>query len=307
MRTTQILLFLIFMFIAEAAWAELGSCNIPGSVVPPRWCNYPKDVPNPTAPSWIKTQSVGNYGTHIDERTLRFTFPEHPDDGRLSYVPVLSTHSREARDWLRVRGEYKIRVIGMSWDVYPFGIPLFGTDAQFSIEATVHIKTTPALRNLPGVYDFDRGDFSIPNELFENRRRATNYYVDKSKFDARTHLLHYFSPVEEVIINGRKWYHYLANNSGYPDGLSESYVTGLAPDRYLEINIWQYPVPLAAIGYPYSATGYPTYPTEDQMPRWMKITHKFKEQVIHSLRITHPAGNKQSDLYEVPASSAASH
>ncbi|TNC96548.1 MAG: hypothetical protein FD121_1084 [Gallionellaceae bacterium] len=35
--------------------------------------------------------------------------------------------------------------------------------------------------------------------------------------------------------------------------------------------------------------------------RWMKETHKFKEQVINSLRISHGLGREGPDLYEVDA------
>jgi hypothetical protein len=99
--------------------------------------------------------------------------------------------------------------------------------------------------------------------------------------------------MEEVVINGRKWYRYLSNSSLYPDDLREYYVTGLASDRYLEVQIRLYPAPV------YSDQ-FPRYADEDRRPRWMKKALKYKEQVISSLRITRPEGSKEPDLYEVP-------
>ena len=248
----------------------------------------------------VSSALPGAHSLLIDDRILSFEVPMEIPEASFRAKEVITRGGR-FDDWLKKKGEYEKDCFGEYWNFYPLGIPLFGSSAQFSILAKVHVKATPAQRNLPGIYDRDRGDFSKPEELFENLRRSTYFYVDKSKHDRSTHLLHYYSPVEEVVINGRRWFHYYRNADLYPEDLGEYYVTGLAPDRYLKIYIRQYPVPLKAIGYPYPATGYPTYPTEDQMPGWMKKTHKYKERVISSIRITKQAGNNEPDLYEIEA------
>lgn len=244
----------------------------------------------------IEYVSIAIPGTHvlkIDDRVLSFDVPIDLPTKSFRAAEVV-TRGGKFDDWLKSRGEYEKNCFGESWNFYPLGIPFFGSSAQFFIQAKVYVKALPAQRNLPGIYDRDRGDFSKPEELFENLRRSTNFYVDKSKNDRSTHLLTYYSPVEEVVINGRRWYRYFWNNSAGPDDLREVYVTGLAPDRYLEIFVRQYPVP-------YPKSGYPTYPAEDQMPGWMKKAHKYKEQVISSIRITKQAGNNEPDLYEIEA------
>lgn len=252
----------------------------------------------------INISTPGIYSVKIDSQSIIFEVPADSviEAGRASEV---ITRGEKYEEWLKKNGEYDKGCFGMSGNFYPLGIPLFGSYAQFAILAKLHVKTAPAIRDNHST-SFDRGDFSKPEELFENLRRSTNYYVDKSKHDSRTHLLHYYSPVEEVVVNGRRWFHYYRNADLYPEDLREYYVTGLAPDRYLEIIIRQYPVPLKSIGYPYPATGYPTYPTEDQMPGWMKKTHKYKEQVINSIRITKQARSNEPDLYVIESAPPAS-
>ncbi|HEY6093549.1 MAG TPA: hypothetical protein VIU93_01220 [Gallionellaceae bacterium] len=275
------------VIISVLAWLGMSSFVRASELLP--WQTENIDIPTP-----------GVYSVEIDDRSLFFEVPTD-SAAKVSRASKVVTRGEKYDDWLKRNGEYQKGCFGMSWNSYWLGLPLFGSYAQFSILAKVHIKSTPKQRNLPGIYDWDRGDFNKPIELFENLRRSTNYYVDKSKYDASTHLLHFYSPVKEVLINGRRWFHYYQNTSLYPEILREYYVTGLAPDRYLEIIIMQYPVPLKSIGYPYPATGYPTYPTEDQMPAWMKRTHKYKEQVINSIRIEKPAGSYEPDLYEIEA------
>ena len=246
----------------------------------------------------IAISTSGEHSVKVDDRRVYFEIPSDLDFKAGQALEVL-TRGGKYDDWLKRHGEYQKGCFGMSRNFYPLGIPLLGIDAQFSISAQVYVTTSPANRANPRPSHDYRGDFSKPEELLEYLRRHTNHYVDKSKIDLSTHLVHFFSPVEEAVINGRKWYHYLHNGSLYPNVLNEFYFTGLAPDRYLEIHIQQYPVPLKAIGYPYPATGYPIYPTEAQMPGWMKKTHKYKEQVINSIRITKQAGSTEPDLYEV--------
>ena len=194
-------------------------------------------------------------------------------------MPVLSTSSREAKDWLRVRGEYEVSVFTTGLTFYKLGIPLLGIRGGGSIQAIVHVMSPPESRTVrPEVYK-DAGDFSKPDEL--------QAYLERNRG-----VPQHSTPVEEVIINGRKWYRYWWNSPGYPDDLREVYVTGLASDRFLEVFVQQYPVPFVE-------SRYPTYPTEDQMPGWMKRTHKFKEQVISSLLISKSGGSTEPDLYEM--------
>jgi hypothetical protein len=235
----------------------------------------------------ILISAPGSYFVTIDDRKIFFEVPEEQVT-KVGRAKEVITKGEEYEKWLKENGEYEKGCFGMSWDFYPLGIPLFGISAQFSISAKLHVKNSPARRDSPTLHalvpdylswNADRGDFSKPEELFENLKRTTL-------------IPGHSTPVEEMIINARKWYRYYWNTSGYPDDLREVYVTGLAPDRYLEITIRQYPVPV-------TATRYPTYPTEDQRPGWMKKTHKYKEQVINSLRITQPEGSKEPDLYDV--------
>ncbi|MDO8926600.1 MAG: hypothetical protein Q7U94_06795 [Sideroxyarcus sp.] len=251
----------------------------------------------------IEHVSIAIPGSHvmkIDDRVLSFDVPIDLPTKSFRAAEVI-TRGGKFDDWLKSRGVYEKDCFGESWNFYPLGIPFFGSSAKFSILAKIYVKASPDDCEFFRGSRFDCADFSKPEDMFEYFRRRTNYYVDKSKHDRRTHLLHYYSPVEEVVINSRRWFHYYINADMYPEDLGEYYVTGLAPDRYMEIYIRQYPVPLRAIGYPYPATGYPTYPTEDQMPGWMKKTHKYREQVINSIRITRPAGSNEPDLYEVEA------
>jgi hypothetical protein len=235
----------------------------------------------------IEIVSTGVYSVKIDERVVFFYIPADLPTQAGRATEVISRGDKY-EDWLKRNGEYEKSCFAMGWNFYPLGIPLFGSSAQFSISAKLHVKNSPARRDSPTLHalvpdylawNVDRGDFSKPEELFENLKRTTL-------------IPGHSTPVEEVIINNRKWYHYFRNSALYPDDLEEYYVTGLAPDRYLEITIRQYPVPV-------TATRYPTYPTEDQRPGWMKKTHKYKEQVINSLRITQPEGSKEPDLYDV--------
>lgn len=237
----------------------------------------------------INISTSGIHSVKIDDRVLFFEVPadQATKAGRASEV---ITRGDRYEDWLKKNGEYQKGCFGLSWNFYPMGVPLFGGYAQFSILAKLHVKTGPALRNIPGLPEFDsrlgylppnsdRGDFSKPEELRANMERLKG---DKN----------HATPVEEVLINNRKWYHYLENSAGYPDALRENYITGLAPDRYLKITIDFYPAP-------FSESRYPTYPTEAQRPRWMKKAFKYKEQVINSIRIAKPEGSKEPDLYEV--------
>jgi hypothetical protein len=225
----------------------------------------------------VSIASPGSHSLKIDDRVLSFEVPIELPTASFRASEVI-TRGDKYEDWLKRKGEYEKDCYGQSWNFYPLGIPLFGSSAQFSILAKLHVKSSLASRN-NRYTDLDRGDFSKPEELFENLKRTTL-------------IPGHSTPVEKMIINARKWYRYYWNTSGYPDDLREVYVTGLAPDRYLEITIRQYPVPV-------TATRYPTYPTEDQRPGWMKKTHKYKEQVINSLRITQPEGSKEPDLYDV--------
>lgn len=244
----------------------------------------------------IEIQTPGSYSVPVDDRTIFFEVPEG-DGFSAGRAKEVITRGGKYDRWVTEHGEYQKGCFGMGRSFYPLGLPIFGNYAQFSLQAKLHVKYSTSLRNLPGIYERDCGDFSKPEELLENLRRRTNHYVDKSKLDVGK-LLWFYSPVEEVVINGRRWFHYLTNNNFYPGSVVELFVTGLASDRYLEIKISQHPVPLEAIGYPYPATGYPFYPKENQMPSWMKETHKYKEQVINSLRITKPEGSTEPDLYE---------
>jgi hypothetical protein len=262
--------------------AQKDDCYVENSVIPPNWCKFPAGVPDPTSPKYIKGGGEGTYKLQIDNATFTIFTPSTEDNKEWPFfVPELSTRSREAKDWLRVRGEYKVGVFGTGLNFYTLGIPLLGTYAQFSIQATVHIMSPPESRTVrPEVYK-DAGDFSKPAEL--------QAYLERNRG-----VPQHWTPVEEIIINGRKWYRYFWNSSGYPNDLREVYVTGLALDRFLEVKIQQYPVPFVE-------SSYPTYPTEDRMPGWMKETHRFKEQVINSLRIGREMGSKVQDLYEVDA------
>jgi hypothetical protein len=260
--------------------AQNDRCNVENSVIPPNWCKFPDNVPNPTSPKYIKGGGEGTYKLQIDDAIFTVFTPSTEDDENWPfYVSELSTRSREAKDWLRVRGRYEVDVFTTGLMFYKLGIPLLGIRGGGSIRAIVHVMSPPENRTVhPEVYK-DSGDFSKPAEL--------QAYLERNRG-----VPEHSTPVEEVIINGRKWYRYWWNSPGYPDDLREVYVTGLAPDRFLEVYVRQYPVPFVE-------SRYPTYPTEDRMPGWMKETHKFKEQVIQSLRISHEADAVARDLYEV--------
>lgn len=244
----------------------------------------------------VEHASIARQGLHslgIDNRVLSFEVPTELPDASFRASEVI-TRGEKFDDWLKRNGEYEKDCFGQYWDFYTLGIPLLGIDAQFSILAKLYIKDTPAMRDpisLRYKYPFrgdpygnpDRGDFSKPEELFENLKRMRYLNV------AHT------TPIEGVTVNGRRWYRYLSNSSLYPDDLNEYYITGLAPDRYLEVRIRIYPVPV------YSDR-YPRYAPEDQRPGWMKKAFKYKEQVINSLRITKPEGSIEPDLYEVETS-----
>jgi hypothetical protein len=248
----------------------------------------------------IEHVSIASPGTHslrIDDRILSFDVPTELPTQSFRASEVI-TRGDKHEDWLKREGEYEKDCFGQYWNFYPLGIPLFGSYAQFSILAKLYVKDTPARRDPTSLrykYPFrgdtygnpGRGDFSKPEELFENLKRYFN--------DDHT------TPMEEVVINGRKWYRYLSNHPFSPDDLNEYYVTGLAPDRYLEVRIRLHPVPVFA-------DRYPRYAPEDQQPRWMKKAFKYKEQVINSLRITKPEGSTEPDLYEVlsPPTSSSS-
>lgn len=238
----------------------------------------------------VSVASPGMHSLKTDDRILSFEVPLELPTQSFRASEVI-TRGDKHEDWLKRKGEYEKDCFGQYWNFYPLGIPLFGSYGQFSILAKLYVKDTPARRDpisLRYKYPFrgdpygnpDRGDFSKPEELFENLKRIR--YLD----DGHT------TPMEDVVINGRRWYRYLSNSSLYPDDLNEYYFTGLAPDRYLEVRIRLYPVPV------YSDR-YPRYAPEDQRPGWMKKAFKYKEQVINSLRITKPEGGSEPDLYEV--------
>ena len=225
----------------------------------------------------IKISTSGVHSVKIDDRVLFFEVPADLANhaGRASEV---ISRGDKYEDWLKREGEYEKFCFGMSKNFYTLGIPLLGIDAQFSIHAKLYVKTSPANRD-NRYTSMGKGDFSKPEEL-----RA---YMERTR-GVKNHE----TPIEEVIINNRKWYRYLSNSSLYPDDLGEYYVTGLAPDRFLEVRIRLYPVPV------YSDR-YPRYAPEAQRPGWMKKAVKYKEQVISSLRITTPEGSQDPDLYEV--------
>lgn len=273
----SILISSIFLLISETVIAK-DDCVVPGSVIPPNWCKFPSGVSDPTAPKFEHGLVSGNYAIHLDDRVFSFLTPQNSENEWPSYSPAISTRSREALDWLRVRGEYDVVVFGLGWNFHWLGIPILGTEGYMNIDGRLYVKTSPA--NRANQYtSLDKGDFSKPEELRENMERGRG---DKS----------HTTPIEEVVINNRKWYHYLQNSQLYPDYLNEYYVTGLASDRYLKISITLYPTP-------FTESRYPTYPPESQRPWWMKKAFKYKQQVISSLRITPPEGNKQLDEYEV--------
>jgi len=269
----------VILLFPETLMAQI-DCHIENSVIPPRGCKFPEGVQDPTSPPKKLVGGGGTYKIAIDEKIFTIFTPSNmEDDQSPMYVPKLSTRNREATDWLRARGNYNVEVFGIGWSFFTLGIPFLSHKGGATITAKVFVEPAPEFRtNLQEIY-LDRGDFSKPEELFA--------YLERNRGDRNQS-----TPVEEVIINGRKWYHYFWNTLGYPNDLREVYVTGLAPDRYLKVLIRQHPVP-------FIPSRYTTYPTEDQMPGWMKQTHKFKEQVIHSLRISRAEGSKEADLYEV--------
>jgi hypothetical protein len=241
----------------------------------------------------IEISTPGVHSVKIDDRVLFFEVPTDlaTHAGRASEV---ISRGDKYEDWLKRKGEYEKYCFGMSKNFYTLGIPLLGIDAQFSIQAMLHVKTSPANRDLPNLPDVTipgslgamyknpgKGDFSKPEEL-----RA---YMERTRG-----VINHKTPIEEVIINNRKWHRYYKNSKLYPDELIDYYITGLAPDRYLEVQIRLYPVPVYT-------DRYPRYVPEDQRPGWMKKAVKYKEQVISSLRITAPEGSKEPDLYAVEA------
>lgn len=145
----------VVVFLFVFSWLMVGrlmadtTCSLPDSVVPPRWCDYPEGMVNPTSPQREQGTTSGKYELHIDDRILTFFSPLNPENEWPSYVPVLSTRSREAIDWLRVRGEYNVNIVGLGWNFYPLGLPLFGSSAQFSILAkkqrgqVLHYRISP--------------------------------------------------------------------------------------------------------------------------------------------------------------------
>lgn len=227
----------------------------------------------------VSIASSGGYSLKVDDRDLSFEVPKELPTQSFRASEVI-TRGGKYYDWLKTKGEYTKDCFGQDWNFYTLGIPLLGIDAQFSIQAKLHVKTSPANRDTRYT-SLDKGDFSKPEELRVNMERTRG---------VKNHV----TPVEEVIINNRKWYRYLTNSQLYPDALNEYYVTGLAPDRYLEVKIRLYPVPV------YSDR-YPRYAPEDQRPGWMKKALKYKDQVISSLRISKPEGGQDPDLYEVAA------
>jgi hypothetical protein len=231
---------------------------------------------------YVPIKMSGAYSVPIDNLELLFEAPG-VDRFKANYAKKIVTRDENNRKYSRMSsGHYLKSAFNLSRNFYWMDIPLFGIDAQFHLTAQVHIRSSVETR-AAFVDDTFKGDFSKPAEL-------------KSYLERNRGVTEHSTPVEEVIINGRKWYRYWWNSFLYPDDLVEHYFTGLAPDRFLEVYVRQYPVPFVE-------SRYPTYPTEDRMPRWMKETHKFKEQVINSLRIGRVKGSNEPDLYAVEDSS----
>jgi hypothetical protein len=300
--TSTFLVISIFMLMSNELMA-LPDCVVPDSVIPPNWCKFPSGVTDPTSPKIEHGSAAGSYALHIDDRILTFFAPPNFEREWPSYSPLISTRSREAMDWLRVRGEFEIGVFGIGWNFYWLGIPLLDQTGFMYISAKLHVKTSPSNRDpisLRYKYPFrgdpygnpDRGDFSKPEEMQAN--------MDRFKGGDTT-------PVEEVIINNRKWYRYfLLRETVLPNNIRwlpseryltsrEYYVTGLAPDRYLEVKVEYSYNP-----YQYSDEG--QRPWWMIKPWWMKKASEYKKQVINSLRITRPEGGTEPDLYEVDTS-----
>jgi len=235
----------------------------------------------------VPIASSGVHSLRIDDRILSFEVPTELPTKSFRASEVV-TRGEKFDDWLKMHGEYTKNCFGQDWN-FRVGVAFLSQSVGFvSIQSKLHVKVSPAERDNPYVV-LDRGDFSKPEELEANLKR----FSEKMR--------HRLTPVDEIIINGRKWYHYydglesvMPNNirSLPPERYLTSrdyYVTGLAPDRYLEVKV------------EYSYNPY-QYPTEDQRPWWMKKAFKYKEQVISSLRITRPEGSKEPDLYEVKTS-----
>lgn len=243
----------------------------------------------------VSIESPGMHSLKIDDRVLSFEVPTDLPTQSFRASEVI-TRGDKYEDWLKRNGEYKKNCFGQDWN-FRVGVAFASHSFGYvSIQSKLYIKTSPANRDLPAFRDvaipgylpgnFDRGDFSKPEELEAMLRR----YSEK--------LRHRFTPVDEMIINGRKWYHYydglesvLPNNirslpSEHYLTSRDYYVTGLAPDRYLEVKV------------DYSYNPY-LYPKEEQRPWWMKKAFKYKEQVISSLRITKPEGSTEPDPYEM--------
>ena len=218
------------------------------------------------------------YSVPIDDTRIFFEMPDMAGyEAKLA--KVVSTRNEASNKYLKISyGHFTKPGFLLGKGFYWLGIPLFGSYGGMGITAQIHIMSSVETR-AAFVDDTFKGDFSKPAEL--------QAYLERNRG-----VPEHSTPVEEVIINGRKWYRYWWNSFLYPDDLVEHYFTGLAPDRFLEVYVRQYPVPFVE-------SRYPTYPTEDRMPGWMKETHKFKEQVIHSLRIRHSARDDARDLYEV--------
>jgi len=231
---------------------------------------------NPWEVEFIQIGMPDTYSVPIDDTRLFFEMPDMVGyEGK--YAKEVSTSDVASSKYLKISyGHFTKPGFILDKGFYWLGIPLFGSYGGMGVAAQVHIMSSVETR-AAFVADTFKGDFSKPVEL--------QAYLERNRG-----VPQHSTPVEEVIVNERKWYRYWWNSSGYPNDLREVYVTGLSPDRFLEIYVRQYPVP-------FIESRYPTYPTEDRMPSWMKETHKFKEQVIRSLRISREQSNEAQDLY----------
>lgn len=247
----------------------------------------------------VSVASPGIHSLKTDDRILSFEVPAELPTQSFRALEVI-TRGDKHEDWLKRKGEYEKDCFGLSWNFYWLGIPLLDQTGFMYISAKLHVKSSPESRAFRGTDDFDprlgylpmdadRGDFSKPEEMQAN--------MDRFKGGDTT-------PVEEVIINNRKWYRYfLLRETVLPNNIRwlpseryltsrEYYVTGLAPDRYLEVKV------------EYSYNPY-QYSDEGQRPWWMikpwweKKASEYKQQVINSMRITRSEGSVEPDLYEV--------
>ena len=249
--------------------------------------------PMPWNQKGIDITIPGEHSLRIDGYLLHFLVPEDfPNSARVA--KEVETRSREILEhWYRTGQPRTVGCFGLDWDFYFLGVPLLGRSGTSFIAGTVYLTTPPTPENTRPIVRQHRGftirrvfDYSWPSDLKESR----------SDF-AHAGAKHY-TPIEEVVINGRRWYHYLRNSDLYPNYLNEYYLTGLAPDRYLEVEI-------RMGSLPFYEDLYPRYPAEEHQPAWLKRAIKNKEQVISSLRLTRVVPATEPDLYEVQGEASA--